>query len=58
MAAEVLSQIVTDKYLIPQLRDGKGVYSIIHNASDAGIYLCTYRDPNVKETFAIYESYA
>ena len=56
MAAEVLSQIVTDKYLIPQLRDGKGVYSIIHNASDAGIYLCTYRDPNVKETFAIYES--
>ena len=56
MAAEVLSQIVTDKYLIPQLRDGKGVYSIIHNASDAGVYLCTYRDPNVKETFEIYES--
>ena len=56
MAAEVLSQIVTDKYLIPQLRDGKGVYGIIHNAADAGVYLCTYRDPNVKETFAIYES--
>ena len=56
MAAEVLSQIVSDKYLIPQLRDGKGVYSIIHYASDAGVYLCTYRDPNVAETFRIYES--
>ena len=56
MAVEVLSQIVTDKYLIPQLRDGKGVYGILHNAAEAGVYLCTYRDPNVKETFEIYES--
>ena len=52
---EVVCALITDKYLIPQLRDGYGVYGVMHYAmEDTGIYMCTYRDPNIKETFQKY----
>jgi Zn-dependent M16 (insulinase) family peptidase len=51
----VVAALITDKYLIPQLRDGYGVYGVMHYPiEDTGIYMCTYRDPNVSETFTKY----
>ena len=52
---EVVTALITDKYLIPRLRDAYGVYGVMHYAvEDLGVYLCTYRDPNVSESFAVY----
>ena len=50
-----VATLVTDTYLIPVLRDQYGVYTPWHGLlSDQGLYLITYRDPNVKETFDFY----
>ena len=43
-----------DFYLIPILRDRYGVYDPYcanKNTSDGGIYIFTYEDPNIAETF-------
>ena len=51
-----MGALVTDLYLIPQLREEYGVYTPIHNYdSFAGGYLLSYRDPNIEETFAVYD---
>lgn len=50
----VISSIVSDKILYPLLREQYGAYGVFHNANDDGIYVLSYRDPNVKETFAVY----
>ena len=50
----VAAYIVTDFYLKPLLRDRYGVYDPYcanENTSDGGIYICTYEDPNIAETF-------
>ena len=50
----VLTSVVNDKILYPKLRDEYGVYSIMHGANDSlGMYVITYRDPNVTETFEV-----
>ena len=53
----VTAALVTDQILVPVLRDQMGVYtpqcSILNE--DEGIVLLTYRDPNVKETFEVYD---
>ena len=47
-----LTSLVDDVILVPQLRDGYGVYSPQHGAfDDLGVYLYAYRDPNIAETF-------
>ncbi len=48
---DALTALVTDMFLIPLLRDRYGVYTVIHGPADNGLYLLTYRDPNVKETY-------
>ena len=51
--------LVTDQILMPVLRDRMGVYTPLNNTiPDAGMYLITYRDPGVRETFQVYESLA
>ncbi len=52
---DAVMSVVADKFLVPMLREQYGVYSPWAGAIDhAGLYLLTYRDPNVGETFAVY----
>ena len=51
--------LVSDKLLVPILRDRMGVYTPLNGIMDNGsMYLVSYRDPNVKETFDVYASLA
>ena len=55
----VAAHVVDDFYLIPVLRDRYGVYDPYcanKNTSDGGIYICTYEDPNIAETFEFIDS--
>ncbi len=51
---DAISSLINDNYLLPMLRDQYGVYGAYTAAADAGIYLYTYRDPNIMETFQVY----
>ncbi len=56
---DALSALVQDIFLVPLLRDQYGVYAPWTGAvasEDGGVYLLTYRDPNIDETFAVYEA--
>ena len=56
-ALDAISALIGDVYLIPQLRDQYGVYTPLTGAiSDGGVYLLTYRDPNVRQTFQVYDA--
>ena len=53
---DALTSLVSDTFLVPMLRDEYGVYSPSHGAfRDIGLYLYAYRDPNIAETFAMYD---
>ena len=54
-ALDAVTALVSDSFLYPLLRDQYGAYSVMHGASDTGVYILSYRDPNVKETFAVYQ---
>ena len=51
---DAVSNVINDNYLLPMLRDQYGVYGAYTAASDDGIYMYTYRDPNIGETFEVY----
>ena len=54
-----ITTLLSDQILVPVLRDQMGVYSPWNGVMDNGsLYLITYRDPNVKETFEVYASLA
>ena len=54
---DAVSSLIGDAYLYPQLRDQYGAYGVFNGfMTDAGAYLVSYRDPNVAETFAVYEA--
>ncbi len=54
---DAVTALVGDTFLQPQLRDQYGVYAPWVGAlTDGGVYLLTYRDPNVRETFQVYDS--
>ena len=54
---DVLSSLVSDQILYPVLRDKYGAYGVLHGAfENAGLYVVSYRDPNVRETFDVYEA--
>ena len=53
-AMDAVTALVSDNLLYPMLRDQYGAYAVMHYASDDGIYIVSYRDPNVKETFDVY----
>ena len=52
---DAVTALVADTFLYPLLRDQYGAYGAIHGATEDGIYLISYRDPNVTETFAVYD---
>ena len=51
---DAVSNLINDNYLLPMLRDQYGVYGAYTSSSDYGIYMYTYRDPNILETFEVY----
>lgn len=51
---DAVSNLIGDGYLMPGLRDRYGVYGAYTRAGDYGIYLFTYRDPNITESFDVY----
>lgn len=50
---DALCALVTDGLLYPLLRDQYGAYSVFHGASMDGVYIITYRDPNVAQSFNV-----
>ena len=54
---DVVTQLVNDLYLIPQLRTQYGAYGVMHSSlNDFGMYVYSYRDPNVRDTFKVFEA--
>ena len=54
---DAVSALISDAYLMPMLREQYGVYTPMHGyIDDAGSYFVSYRDPNIAETFAVYEA--
>ena len=54
---DAVASLVTDLYLFPQLREQYGVYTPLHAfISDSGVYFISYRDPNIRETFEVYDA--
>ncbi len=53
-----ITGLVSDRLLVPILRDQMGVYTPLNSAipDDGGMYLVSYRDPNLRETFDVYAS--
>ncbi len=52
----VMTSVVLDTYLMPLLRDRYGVYGVFNAADEDGMYILSYRDSNIRETFEVYES--
>ena len=50
----VIASYVNDNYLYPIIRDKYGAYGVMHGAFDTGVYIVSYRDPNVAESFNAY----
>ncbi|MBR5962158.1 MAG: insulinase family protein [Clostridia bacterium] len=56
-AYNIIGTIITDQLLIPVLRDQMGAYGVTCGMSDnTGLMIYSYRDPNVKATFDLYDS--
>ncbi|MBO2516092.1 MAG: hypothetical protein CW338_02275 [Clostridiales bacterium] len=52
---DAVTALVSDAFLYPMLRDQYGAYGVLHGAdTDSGVYIISYRDPNITETFAVY----
>ncbi|MBQ3425279.1 MAG: insulinase family protein [Clostridia bacterium] len=53
---DAVTSLVSDVFLIPMLRDQYGVYSPMHTAMEEnGVYIYAYRDPNITETFDLFD---
>ncbi|MCR5297556.1 MAG: insulinase family protein [Clostridiales bacterium] len=55
-AYNAFGNLLVDKLLTPMIRDQLGAYGAYCDSSDETIVLWTYRDPNVAETFACFDS--
>ncbi|MBQ6671647.1 MAG: hypothetical protein IJM73_00305, partial [Spirochaetales bacterium] len=55
---DAVSSLINDKYLMPQLRDQRGAYGAYIYLTDDGIYAFTYRDPNIAESYTVYDGLA
>ncbi|MCR4622721.1 MAG: insulinase family protein [Clostridiales bacterium] len=55
-AMDAVASFVYDNYLYNMLRVQYGAYGVLHGSSDSGVYIITYRDPNIDETFEVYAS--
>ena len=55
---DAVSSLIADMYLMPQLRDQRGAYGAYIYLTDDGIYAFSYRDPNIIDTFEVYDGLA
>ena len=55
---DVMTSLVADALLYPILRNQLGAYSVLHGVNEKGMYLETYADPNIEETFEVYDMLA
>ena len=56
-ALDVIGSLIGDQLLYPVLRDQMGAYSVWCGMDDdTAMYIISYRDPNLKATFDLYES--
>ena len=56
-ALGAVTSLISDTFLYPLLRDQYGAYSVMHSAfsNGSGMYIVTYRDPNVAESYQVFE---
>lgn len=47
--------LLNDLYLTPQLRQKLGVYTVLCAAGEQGLYIQTYRDPGLEDSFRVFE---
>ena len=53
---DAVASLLDDGYLYPMLRDQYGAYGAFSGfIQDSGAYVLSYRDPNITETFDVYE---
>ena len=55
---DAVSSLVADMYLMPQLRDQRGAYGAYLYLTENGIYAFSYRDPNILDSFEVYDGLA
>lgn len=55
---DAVSSLIGDMYLMPQLRDQRGAYGAYLYLTDNGIYAFTYRDPNIIDSFEVFDGLA
>jgi len=54
---DAVSSLISDAYLLPSLRDQYGVYSVMHSFSEDGdCAIFTYRDPNIDQSFEVFDA--
>ena len=53
---DAVASLLSDGYLYPMLRDQYGAYGVMTGfIEDSGCYAVSYRDPNIRETFDVFE---
>ena len=55
---DAVGSLIDDMFLMPQLRDQRGAYGAYIYITDDGIYAFTYRDPNIVDTYEVYDQLA
>lgn len=50
---DVVCALVNDRYLLPELRDARGAYGAYLSCNEYGLFVYTYRDPGVAESFDV-----
>ena len=55
---DAVSSLINDMYLLPELRDERGAYGAYIYFSDYGAYAFTYRDPNIADSYEVFDGLA
>lgn len=55
---DVLTQIIGDRYLTPQIRQVIGAYGVFFHIDRAKLSISSYRDPSIGQTFDVYSGLA
>jgi len=50
-----LQLVIYENYITPKIRFGYGAYDNIVNAGTTSFMLVSYRDPNIRETYGVYQ---
>ncbi len=51
---DAVTLLVSDAFLYPDLREQYGAYGVQHAATEEGVFILSFRDPNVQKTFDVY----